>query len=341
MTKLLKTLGQNAQGMEEDYGVNRRHIEKFRQDRWGSTSREELQILMSLGDQYGVDFLTLETAEVWRSFAGTTAASFLSRDAHGIRQEDTDAMGFLLKEGIHLDAPDSGDIIAKMKTRNCVIIGSPKYNDACRAGLEALADSSKQPKGGLGTPFKFVWNDWQASDRKTPFCASAGANGAIGIEVLIEDGGGERPSKRKGKQINLSLGESKAVFLKADLPFGTTDYGWDYGVFVMCRKPFDTDADVTTVMLCGLSGFATKEIARELSLGLLFLHPKHVHDGRPVWRILRCPWKREGRSVTAHSRGRQWIDPADVKAVKAAAAESRQPPPGRTGEPDDEGEYLR
>src|SRR5258708_2007323 len=342
MTKLLKALGQNAQGMEEEYGVNRRHIEKFRQDRWGSTSREELQILMSLGDQCGVQFLTLETDEVWKTF-DATAASFLSRDAYGIRQEDTEAMQSLLKEGIHLDQPERGDLIAKMKERNCVVIGSPKYNEPCRIALEELF-AVANATGPSDIPFRFIWNDLAASHPENRFYARAGAKDELGVELLLEESG-EPPKPRargKGNQGKLSLGEPKSTFLKADLPkTATNEYGWDYGIFVMCRKPFQTTADVTTVMLCGLSGFATKEMARELSQGLLFLHPSYVTDSTPLWRILCCPWKREGRSVQAHSRGRGWIDPADEAAVKRVAIVSRRPPPGRLTEPEEGENYRR
>lgn len=342
MTKLLKALGQNAQGMEDDYAVNRRHIEKFREDRWGSTSREELQILMSLGDQCGVDFLTLETDEVWKTF-DAMAASFLSRDAKGIRHEDTEAMQCLLKEGIHLDQPEGGDVVAKMKEKNCVIIGSPKYNEPCRIALDELFRSGES-QDASDIPFRFRWSDLSADHPENRFYARSSASGEIGVELLVEDGG-EQPKRRpKGtaNQGKLSLGERRSAFLKADLPKATAHaYGWDYGIFVMCRKPSQTKANVTTVMLCGLSGFATKEMARELSQGLLFLHPAHVKDGIPLWRIFCCPWKREGRSVRAHSRGRGWINAADSEAIKKAGSDSLRPPPGRVSEPEDEDDYAR
>jgi hypothetical protein len=113
------------------------------------------------------------------------------------------------------------------------------------------------------------------------------------------------------------------------LPKEGGEYGWDFGVFVMCRKPLSAEKNVTTVMLGGITGFATEEISRELSRGLLFLHPDRVQDGRPLWRILCCPWTREGRRVSAHSGGRRWLDPDDIRGLRDLERDCTKPPPRR------------
>ena len=138
MTDLLKKLSETPEGMQLNYGVNRRHIIKFQKDSWGSASREELQILMSLADQRGMDFLTLETDEVWRTFDDSLAVSYCSRKRGRLRGEDLRAMDCLVKEGIHLEPPDTGDVIARMATRNCVLFGSPKNNPECEDALREL-----------------------------------------------------------------------------------------------------------------------------------------------------------------------------------------------------------
>jgi hypothetical protein len=310
--------------MESTYGVNRRHIEKFRQDRWGSTSREELQILMSLADTQGFAFLTLEEDQLWATFKGTRGVTFVSRRTTGVRSEDLEAMKFLLDEGIHLDPPEAGEISAKVRSRNVVSFGSPKNNRDCDEALRLFFPDAADAGPA---PFQFVWTDWNPSDKTSPFGAQAAGIADVGLRVAVP------PTAKTGaaKRHQRDAGKARAtVLLRADLAaFSDQDYGWDFGILVMCRQPLKTSANVTTVLIGGLSGFSTQEVARDLSQGLLFLHPKHIVPGRPLWRILCCPWKKEGTHPVRHSRGRRWLDPTDAKAVGKMAADSLRPPPGR------------
>lgn len=115
--------------------------------------------------------------------------------------------------------------------------------------------------------------------------------------------------------------------IRAQLANNTTlQSGRDFGLFVLCRKPLDAKEDVTTIALCGLSGWSTSEVADDLSQGLLFLHRKKIEYGQPLWRILACPWRRDGRIIRPIASGRRWIDPSDLTALKRLASDSMGQP---------------
>lgn len=345
MTKLLEALGDDsAADLQERFGINKRHIAQFRQDRWGVTSRRELQILMSFAHQYGFSFLTLEPDQIWKTFDVGEAATFLSGAGRGgrrgMRDEDIAAMKLLSGEGIHLDTPENDGEVAPttMLERNCVLIGSPKYNAASDLALRSLAADTQRTGSFQHIPFKFVWNDWQSVGKESAFCAQSTEDGRVGLEVALPSFP-SRSRKRKAQQLGAIDEKAVRVFLSADLESTGKDYGWDFGVFVLCRHPLGTDAEVTTVLLGGLSAYATKEIARELSLGLLFLDFSHVAPGVPLWRILCCPWKRKGRSITAHAGGRRWLNPLDAHdaaELRRLVEDSQRLPPRRATDIDED-----
>lgn len=221
----------------------------------------------------------------------------------------------LLSQGIGLDTTLDGDVEQHMRDRNCVFIGSPKYNEFCDGALTKLLADGSQP------PFQFMWSD--APGRRSPLFAKGPS---LGLHVRV-------PDSSTSEQLPLTLNEPATAVLKADLPIDKR-IGWDYGVFVICRQPFGTKHEVTSVFLCGFSGYATEQLAHELAQGLLFLHPSEIKKNKPLWRILRCPWKLQGRTPIRHSDGRRWINPDKTEAVLDAAKKSGEPPPSKQKEPE-------
>lgn len=240
-------------------GIGARTLDKMRadDDEW-RLSRTQIEKLTVLARGAGLPHaFVLRANPVWATFEESSATIFRGEppaDAM-IESKLSDFLqqmnGHPRTKTIHR-VPSEAEIRKAMTETNCIFVGSPRSNPATEIALCLLSGAR-------------------------PFDGSAGNRVKVPVHIIGADSGTSRdsaivlPGRGHGFSIDGGDGSGRKSLDVHWVP--AEDYakkkveGRDAGVVVLCKSPFGTKKNVTTILLLGYRGLATHELAAQLMRG--------------------------------------------------------------------------
>ena len=316
--RLVERLGLDDRAVAAELGINLPHVRRLRTDTWTEISRADLQAILCWCRRHDCDVFSVEPSPIWRTLPEHEVVLLRGSDKDknplpADAQTEAQLLEVLTAEqckvtSLPIDSANMGQVVEFMKTKNCIFIGSPKHNLATEAALTALWPSSSE---GEKCPFQFLWN---SSPRKSLFGRAIRGSETPGISVRIDG--------KKGFRYELVPVDwkSQPEYVR------WTGRGKDAGALVVCHKPLKTDADVTTIILAGFSGFATIDMAKDIVTDGFGIPTEGVQPDTPIVRILSATFKKaagKGESRERIERGRKWLSPPWEQLASLSKGRSR------------------
>lgn len=256
--KLTLDLDWNEDDLARAIGIDPRSALKLIEDGKWELRRETLHRLFLLGFEQGLDHGVFEVRqhELWDTFKGAQASIFRADVTW-----DTKVEGGIRDFLAHLNcAPtlaSSGasaeNIRDLVRTRNCIFIGSPKANRASEIVLSLFdgaapfdASSANRERASI----QFLGRSMSHKDAGSTILAESTWCG-----ILFRS-----PDKREPLRV-------KVDWVSEDEFRGAALEGVDGAAIVVCRRPLDATADVTTLVIAGYTGLATQQAAEDLIHG--------------------------------------------------------------------------
>lgn len=287
MTELLNRLeraGTTLQRMEKKFELTPEHVQQLIDDTWLQIRRRELQMLLALAiDNHMTvnEFLTIRPHPAWETFAGATPVLFRGRVKGGdVVQVDADVENQLTKRmDLPLatriydpeearDPPQFVDFVRRtMTARNCIFLGGPKYNPYTEAAL-ALLWGVTPFSPNEGVPVRIGVSELKKMNTASSFCVEASERQPFGFMVKHKDS---------------PLIRLKTNSVKQD------ESGWDVGLLLVCRRPLNTDADVTTIVIFGHQAPSTIALTENLYHGLPYLGS--LNPGDVITKVFLTRWE--------------------------------------------------
>lgn len=283
--------------LQKELGLDARTIDKLLKDddidQW-RLDRSKLHQLVLFAHAHGYELFRVVPHPIWRSFEGKEVAIF-----RGSGKADAPVEDHLTKhfERLHAQTHSStvpDGIEEAMKTKNCVVIGSPKANRASEIALSLL---------------------WGAE----PFGKEEANRDRIPVHFLgMTDQGGPsailQQSSRHG--LNVRIPNSKArKYIKVDwLPaerYGAyKGDGQDAAVLVACYQPLGTTEDVTTIVIAGYTGLSTLVAAQEAtSKRIPEIQPEET-PGEPCFATLKFTYRKRSQKRKSVDNLRSHVEPS-------------------------------
>jgi hypothetical protein len=318
MTALKRALGPTADRILKKAGISHKRSDGFANDSWQEIRREELKFLLGLWQEKEKEckgnFVELRPHPVWTTLADDEApAVFCGLHPTSGRSLNVDysqhkllrEAGFRLEDVEGLSKSGMQTVRAAMETRNCIFLGSPKYNRCTDHALEAFWPLEQN------RPFVFSWPDLreklelEADDVIDSHFCEVGPH-----EVRI--------GKHKYRLKTRSKREA-----------AIQDTGWDIGIAVVCRQPFKTQKKVTSILLCGHQNIATERMLEDLLSGVYF-GENSLTPGVPAVHLLITPWRRLGEEEWVRwGAGHRWVSALNSTDIRRVS-KGLLTPPGRS-----------
>lgn len=246
----------NATDFEKRFGLPRARVDQLEDDTWYELARGHLFKLLALESEVRKDhpdfvFFRLEPNPLWETFANAGGVGLTGIDLENQPVRiDLNLVAAFSNAGITLPAPPAGvSVTDLMRTKNCVIVGSPKCNAATETALNALFPTDPPA-------IAFHWPHWGDTREET------------------------RISKRGPHRINFIDQRGEMRHEDDHSPNGPV------GALVVCRCPLQTAADVTTIIAAGCTRYGTLQIVQDLLSGDVHVPRSHVQRGQPQVLIL-------------------------------------------------------
>jgi hypothetical protein len=311
--KILEALNLSDLGLEKRTGINREHIAQVRDGNFKTISYRELHVFMGLANQAGMELFTLRHHPIWNSFKGTSV-KLIREGGQSIwaSKVESQLAVFFLSEAQNLACRaepiiglhNTPEVLNLMKTHNCIFTGSVKYNKATEIALAALWDMQafvSTNENLKKAPLAFAFPEWSEGRGESAF-----------VEPLTT-------SQRPGLYINNVSGSAKKRHFLELTYISPPEYrmwsglGWDGGLLVVCRRPLQTKADVTTIIIAGYTGIATSEMAREVTQESINIGAKELEAERPIVRYFRFRFRKTAGDDQPDRimKGRQWFYPTE------------------------------
>lgn len=284
LREIKEDLGMSIDDLERVLGIDARTVSKILQDDGGNwqLTRDKLYKFMLFAHEHGHKAFEIEPHPIWRTFEESVEeiAFFRGSNPMDAPVEDHLRQYFENLDATTRSSTESVGLEDAMKTRNCIIIGSPKLNSASEKAFALLwganaFDSTERNRELIPVHFLGMTSD--------PRQKSA---------VLVY-------STRHGLLIKIP-GAQKRRFVPVDwLPpekhEKSTADGQEAAVLVACNRPLGTTNDVTTVILAGYTGMSTLEIAREATYRRIpEMHPS-LNPGIPQLAIVKFRFKKRAK----------------------------------------------
>jgi hypothetical protein len=257
--------------LEARLGIEIRTIKKLRRNaRDWRLDAKQFRNLMLFGFERGLDhgIFAIQPHPIWRTFVqprGETdkRAARIFRAARGADSEVELALsGFLQRAGcvsttVTIDpqrAPNADEIREAMLSQNCIFVGSPKSNAASEIALCLLWDAKPFQSGPSRQdklPFRMLMPDADKHGASSFIVPGGRQHG-----FAIPDG----TRAAAPHMINVSWAPL------AEYRSSTVD-GQDAAMVVVVKSPLGTTKDVTTIVIAGYTGRATRVTTQQLIMG--------------------------------------------------------------------------
>lgn len=309
----LEALQLDAKAVAAEVGINPPHLERLRDGTWSTISRTDLQKLLCWAKTKDLEVLSVIENPLWRTFIKQEVQVFRGKSDTGNplasdSNVETELLNALEQEGCKFstralsEAEARNEIPELMKTTNCIFIGSPKLNAASEVALAQMwavnpFDGSK--KNHSRSPLLFVWESGYTG--KSAFGRPREDSEHLGVYVGQRGGDGSVP-RRHCAPVDWRPAKTYASW---------TGKAKDAGAIVVCYRPLSTQAEVTSIVLAGHSGFATHDMALDLVKDGLQFDTDELRVGVPSMKVLSAPYKKHS-GLTANririAKGRRWFE---------------------------------
>lgn len=222
-------------------------------------TRENLEKLTILAYEFGYEHGIFEIRHhpLWSTFANSNVTLYRGDQVSDAKVE-ADIREFLSR--IHARQQitlvnEATPAVAKaiadaMRGTNCIFIGSPRHNPATEIALALL---------------------WSAK----PFDSNAANREKLPFHMIRSDGVPETAVISRGKHAGFDVrsvdGRKNCLvpvsWLAADEYNKWSGEGNDAAMVAICRSPLNSARPVTSIVICGYTGLATKRVAHELIAG--------------------------------------------------------------------------
>jgi hypothetical protein len=318
LREIMQRAGVGDEELAKELRLDRNHVAAIKNGVWKRLTPRELRRLGVWAARHGANLPMVRPNPLWATLTGGSVRLYPTAHPRGSgRKWEAEAEGKLAdvfhRIGCQTEptghlSPDS--IIDSIRSANCVFIGSPKSNVATEFALAALFGIKP---GNPSSPiedsrFKFHWPNPSMLSNSSSFGRNIQRKEDPGIRVA-------------------GAGRSHfidASYIDPDQFLAWKGRGGDIGVVVVCRKPLDAVADVTTIVLCGFTGFATLDITRAIiEDGVPIFEYQFVPDlagfplepmipiGQPVIRFMRTTYEKRAGSDSREpvEDSRHWMPP--------------------------------
>ena len=311
LATVLQEVGTTPKALASELGINPAHVARLCEDNWSTIQRVDLQKLLSWARKHQQDLLKVEPNPLWRTLCGSEVLLFRGRNRdgnplHSDSNVERELIVALEEEACRitphsLENPTEAQIVESMQTKNCVFIGSPKFNAATEVALAALWGLRPRETAAANrklSPVQFVWD--ASYDGKSAFGTSRHDGEPMGINV--------------GSKTSLGV-VSKRFLVPVDWKSARqyaqwTGRGRDAGIMVVCYRPLNTRAEVTTIVLAGHSGFATVDMATDFVRDELRFEAHELRPSVVTMKVLSASYKKRagrGDSRSRFAKGRRWF----------------------------------
>lgn len=311
LSSLMQSLGMDVKAVANELGINPAHVARLCEDNWATIQRPDLQKLLCWAQKHGqAELLSVVPNPAWRTLSNSEVVLFRGRTRdgnplHSDSNVERELIVALEDEGCRItprsiEMPDHAQIVAWMRTTNCIFIGSPKLNAASESALAALWDV--EPRRATASnrrlsPLQFVWEPGYAG------CSAFGRPKADGETIGLHVG------VRNTDGIVQRRFPVPVDWKPADRYAKWTGKGRDAGAMVVCYQPLGTTNEVTTIVLAGHSGFATVDMATDLVRDELRYEARELRPHAVSMRVLATSYVKKsarGDSRSRITKGRRW-----------------------------------
>ena len=291
----------NKDRLAKEIGISAPKLQDILDDNWAYITRDSIERVADYLDLRVEQVFEFAPSMFWQSIESTRACTFvrgMRQDQTGFRIpgydiEATQAvqkfLGELGLEDAHFgdDWTDEEELLRLTKTRNCIVVGSPKSNQATEIlvsrffGARPLNPAEENRRK---IPFGFCWPQDTPATRQSSLTRSCVAReqtlGKAGIvwsggQVLIDF---------------LGLREFRSW---------DTEKGRDYGLVFVADQPSGSKDKVKLIVLAGVSGIGTVAAAKALVRDSRDLQP--LSGQKCVWGLVEAvyskrPHRTDGRT---------------------------------------------
>lgn len=301
-----------AEFVAQQLEMNAQHVVRLAEGGWTDITRDQMQRLSAWARTHEFDpnlFSFGGPHPLWEPFAEKSAMLFVGRnsDRH-INKDDADAQAILTRFladdrcGVspeHVDQPSDEKgrrplgrhMRESMMNHNCIVVCGPRRNPASEVAVSLLWDAE---------PF----NSSSATRQRLPFHITyyGGANESVDSAFSSID------NKPEHRGIVVSNAWHLPFPYKPDVQWRMPSQKptFDFAVIAMCRKPLDTTKEVSTLVIMGLTGFATKAACTSIAAEELCV--ESLADGAPELRVFCAKFKKGvGRDSRRLTDGCRWV----------------------------------
>ncbi len=170
---------------------------------------------------------------------------------------------------------DEAELLNRVRSENCIVIGSPKSNAASEIILSRFFNAepfNPSDDNRRKIPFGFCWPDvTEIVELSSLTCSTLARNKTKGQAGIAVKGGIQVRADHK-------VPEAFRAW--------ETDEGMDCGLVFVANRPFGTDRNVKLIVLSGFSGLGTIGAAKALIEDFRYLEPKPRE--RCVYGVVQC-----------------------------------------------------
>jgi DNA-binding XRE family transcriptional regulator len=279
-------LGWDDAKLAEKLDADKRTIEKMLRDEdsnpW-QLHRDSLYRYLLLAHETGIEAFKIEPNYLWQRFQSRSKNGAIVTIIRGDTGADAPVEDHLSKYLRRLNLRTSATttfaaIEDSMMNSNCIIIGSPKTNEASEIALARLWGAKpfdNDPQNQARIPIHFLGMT-PVSGRPSSLLLDGSSHG-FSFQV---------PGEVKRRFLPVD-------WLPADQFWPSHEPGQDAALLAVCHRPLGTQQDVTTVVIAGYTGLSTLEAAREATDKSLPTLAAIENPGQPYFSLLRFKFDKQ------------------------------------------------
>jgi DNA-binding Xre family transcriptional regulator len=297
-SELTTKRSRSREELAKKIGISPQKLVAMIEDKWAYVTRDTIERTADYLNLSVTEVFEFVPVEFWKQIeasgctflrgSGQTAEStgihIVQADDDATNEITTFLRGVIPGFSFADDYGDEAKLMERVTRENCIVIGSPKSNNATEILLSRFFDAKPfdpSEKNRFKIPFGFCWPESNAIVQHSSLTCSAIAR------------------KRTNHQTGIAV--KGGVYVEADaLPFDefrakSIDEGKDCGLVFVANKPFGTNLDVKLIILAGFSGIGTRGAARALVRDFRKLEPNPGDDC--VYGVVQCMYSKPPNGV--------------------------------------------
>lgn len=290
-------------------GISPQTLTAMINDDWEYISRDIIERTADYLQLESNDVFEFVPVEFWKQIQKTNQCTFLrgaqnekgnERDLIIPRADDVatnEIKGYLQDYMATFTYSDhrrgTDELLDRVRTENCIVIGSPKSNAATEIILSRLFNAepfNPSEENRRKIPFGFCWpNVAGIVERSSLTCSTFARTKTGGRAGIVVKGGSH---------------VSADYMAPEDFRKWETVKGKDCGLIFVANKPFGTDRDVKLIVIAGFSGLGTIGAARALIEDFRYLEPNP--NEKFVYGVIQCKYSKAANSDRRSFKSYRW-----------------------------------